>query len=249
MNAKLKSRILVVDDDAAVRTLLRECYELEGYEVTEARDGADLVKALAAGRFDLMTLDLSLGGESGLDIARDIRTRNNIPIIMITGKGDTIDRVVGLELGADDYITKPFHVREVLARTRAVLRRYEALPVTQSGSDAAVASPDSATRFWFDRWILDPARRDLRLENGEARELTTAEFNLLVLFVERPARVLSRDTIMDLLKGHEWSPFDRSIDSLIVRLRKKIERDPEVPHLIKTVRGVGYVFAAEVRKG
>jgi DNA-binding response OmpR family regulator len=249
MNAKLKSRILVVDDDAAVRTLLRECYELEGYEVTEARDGADLAKALAAGRFDLMTLDLSLGGENGLDIARDIRTRNNIPIIMVTGKGDTIDRVVGLELGADDYITKPFHVREVLARTRAVLRRYEALPAPQSGSDAASVSKASDTRYWFDRWILDPARRDLRLENGEARELTTAEFNLLVLFVERPARVLSRDTIMDLLKGHDWSPFDRSIDSLIVRLRKKIERDPEVPHLIKTVRGVGYVFAAEVRTG
>lgn len=236
-------RILVVDDEDGVRVLLRECFELEGFEVAEARDGAELMQHLEAGAPDLITLDLKLGGENGLELARRIRADRNVPIVMITGKSDTIDRVVGLELGADDYIGKPFHLREVLARVRAVLRRYQALPAQQT----AVGGP-VGEQFVFEGFLLDIGRRELKSGNGEAVELTTAEFNLLDMFVRRPSRVMSRDNIMDLLKGHEWSPFDRSIDALVVRLRRKIEPEPDVPRLIKTVRGVGYVFAVDVRK-
>jgi two-component system, OmpR family, response regulator len=245
MSVAHASHILVVDDDAAVRTLLRDCFELEGYTVSEAKDGAELAAKLAEAPADLITLDLNLGGENGFDLARQIRTTNNVPIIMITGKGDTIDRIVGLELGADDYIIKPFHVREVLARVRAVLRRYE---IAEHEPPTEISATPLGDRYLIDGWSLDVGRRELRSTTGELRDLTTAEFNMLLMFVRRPSRVLSRDNMMDLLKGHEWSPFDRSIDSLIVRLRKKIEADPEMPRLIKTVRGVGYVFAADVRK-
>lgn len=237
-------RILVVDDEEPVRLLLRECFELDGYQVVEASDGRALAERLAEAPVQLITLDLNLGGESGLELARQIRATCNVPIVMITGKGDTIDRVVGLELGADDYITKPFHLREVLARVRAVLRRYEATPVPPAAADPVMASE----RFAFDGWTLNIARRELKSTTGDALPLTTAEFNMLDMFVRRPSRVLSRDNIMDLLKGHEWSPLDRSIDSLVVRVRRKIEANPDAPALIKSVRGVGYVFAADVRK-
>ncbi len=234
--------ILIVDDEAAIRTLLRDCFELDGYTISEAETGAAAMERIGRGDVDLVTLDLKLGGENGLEIAREMRAKCNVPIVMITGKGDTIDRIVGLELGADDYIAKPFHVREVLARVRAVLRRYEgtAEAVGNGGAHADV--------FAFDRWKLDAGKRELKADDGTEQALTTAEFNLLKMFVERPGRTLTRDNIMDLLKGHDWSPFDRSIDTLIVRLRRKIEAQPDAPKLIKTVRGVGYVFAAEVRK-
>lgn len=238
--------ILVVDDEESIRTLLRECFELDGYRVLEARDGSELVQLLGEQTVDLVTLDLNLGGENGFDLARQVRASRNVPIIMITGKGDTIDRIVGLELGADDYIAKRFHVREVLARVHAVLRRYAS---TATAAPAAqVTAATTGPRFGFADWVLDVDRRELRSTSGVPRELTTAEFNLLVVFLERPSRVLSRDNIMDLLKGHEWSPLDRSIDSLIVRLRRKIEPEPETPRLIKTVRGVGYAFAVDVRR-
>lgn len=250
--ANASGSILVVDDDAGVRTLLRDCFEMEGYRVAEAKDGAGLTERLAETPVDLITLDLNLGGENGFDIARQVRATNNVPIIMITGKDDPIDRIVGLELGADDYITKPFHIREVLARVRAVLRRYEVRPAPlahpANGADTANTGVSCGYRVAFDSWQLDFDRRELRASDGTERELTTAEYNLLAVFVKRPSRVLSRDNIMDLLKGHEWSPYDRSIDSLIVRLRKKIEAEPESPRLIKTVRGIGYVFAGQVRK-
>ena len=245
--AQATAHILVVDDDEAVRELLRDCFELEGYAVTEAKDGAELNARLAEKRVDLITLDLKLGGENGLDIARQVRSHTNVPIVMISGKGDPIDRIVGLELGADDYIPKPFHVREVLARVRAVLRRYEA-SAASGAHETAAGGAAGDERFGFGPWTLDTGRRELRAATGEVQDLTTAEYNMLEMFVHRPSRVMSRDAIMDLLKGHEWSPFDRSIDSLIVRLRKKIEPDTENPTLIKTVRGVGYVFAADVRK-
>ena len=240
------AHILVVDDEEPIRALLRDCFELEGYKVSEASNGAELAARLAVEPpIDLITLDLKLGGENGLELARDIRASRNVPIIMITGKGDTIDRVVGLELGADDYIAKPFHVREVVARVRAVLRRYE----TPAAGDAPVAivSP-GGERYAFEGWTLDIQRRDLMRAAEAGPSLTTAEFNMLEMFVKRPSRVLSRDNIMDLLKGHDWSPFDRSIDSLVVRVRRKIEIKSEEPRIIKTVRGVGYVLAVEVRK-
>ena len=253
------AHILVVDDDPGVRALLRDCFEPEGYVVTEAKDGHEMKAALERGGVHLVTLDLNLGGEDGFALARQIRAAQNIPIVMITGKGDTIDRVVGLELGADDYIVKPFHIREVLARVRAVLRRYHhgdekddvALPLAAAGEGprgGTAAGVMDGEQLVFDGWHLSVPRRELRSDTGEIRELTTAEFNLLLMFVRRPGRVLSRDNIMDCLKGHEWSPLDRSIDSLVARLRKKIERDSDAPQLVKTVRGVGYVFAGAVTR-
>jgi len=238
------SHILIVEDDAKVRLLLRRCFEGEGYRVSEAGSGAEAVKLLAAGSFDLVTLDLNLPDSDGLTVGREIRARSAVPIIMVTGKGDTIDRVVGLEVGADDYIAKPFHVREVLARVRAVLRR--------TGSGAARPAPGPAggdERLTFEGWVLDVAKREVTSPSGQSCELTTSEFDLLKAFATHAKRVLSRDQIMDLLRGHDWSPVDRSIDNLVVRLRRKIEADPEAPRLIKTVRGVGYTFATDVRSG
>ena len=238
--------ILVVDDEEPVRALLRDCFELEGYRVEEASDAKTAMSRIDDAPVQLVTLDLNLGGDNGLELARQIRARCNVPIVMITGKGDTIDRVVGLELGADDYITKPFHVREVLARVRAVLRRYEHGAPGELPSLAPGAEQGDIWRF--DGWVLDAGRRELRSPAGEPRELTTAEFDMLLMFVQRPSRVMSRDNIMDHLKGHDWSPMDRSIDSLVARLRRKVEAVPDAPRMIKTVRGVGYVFAAEVKK-
>ncbi len=231
--------ILIVDDDPKVRTLLRRCFEGEGFAVAEAQNGAELRTQLERHAIALITLDLNLGQESGLDLAREIRKQRNVPIIMLTGKGDAIDRVVGLELGADDYLAKPFELRELLARVRAVLRR----------SSSTADQPSSAhERYQFEAWTFDIGRRSLTRTNGDAQDLTTSEFNLLEAFVKRPHRVLSRDAIMDLLKSQDWSPLDRSIDNLVARLRKKIEADADHPQLIKTVRGSGYVFAADVRK-
>lgn len=238
-------QILVVDDEDAVRELLRDCLEMEGFVVLEASNGDEINAQLNQNTIDLITLDLNLGGENGFDLVREIRTTRNVPIVMITGKGDTIDRVVGLELGADDYIAKPFQLREVVARIRAVLRRYDSIPPT---STAPLSKDSTEDRFAFDRFQLSIPHRNLETANGETVSLTTSEFDLLVTFIKRPSRVLSRDNIMDLLKGHEWSPTDRSIDALVVRLRRKIEADPSAPTLIKTVRGVGYVFAADVER-
>jgi two-component system OmpR family response regulator len=241
MTEKGAPLILIVDDEAEIRLMLRRLFEREGLAVCEAKDGSELFAALEHGPVSLITLDLRLGGEDGLELARRVRMKDNVPIVMISGKGDPIDKIVGLELGADDYISKPFHLREVLARVRAVLRRYE--------TSAEASAPDrgrSGTRYRFSDWVLDISRRELCTLAGVRHELTTAEFNLLEIFVARPARVLSRDNLMDLLKGIEWSPVDRTIDNLVGRLRKKIEAQPDAPDLIKTVRGVGYVFTGEV---
>lgn len=243
MNGKGPPHILIVDDEAEIRLMLRRTFEREGFVVGEAKNGAELFASLERANLDLITLDLRLGGEDGFELARLVRARHNIPIVMISGKGDMIDRVVGLELGADDYITKPFHLREVLARVRAVLRRYEA-----TAEAIAPEAGRGTVRLRFGNWLLDTARRELLTAGGTRQDLTTAEFNLLEILVLRPGRVLSRDNLMDLLKGIEWSPVNRTIDNLIGRLRKKIEAHPEAPELIKTVRGVGYVFVGEVRR-
>ena len=237
------ANILIVDDDAAVRQLLADCLQPEGFVVLQAGSGAEMRTALSAGPIDLITLDLNLAGEDGLKLARDVRAQQNIPIVMITGKSDPIDRVVGLELGADDYISKPFHMREVLARIRAVLRRYQ--PAEPAGVPAGLV-PAPGHRFLFEGRTLDIDRREYRNEAGVVVELTTTELDLLEIFVAAPGRVLSRDQIMDKLKGHDWSPLDRSIDSMVAKLRHKIEPQNETPRLIKTVRGVGYVFAGTV---
>jgi DNA-binding response OmpR family regulator len=238
------SHILIVEDDAKVRLLLRRCFEGEGFRVSEADSGAEAMERLAAGTFDLVTLDLQLPDGDGFAVGREIRSRSAVPIIMVTGKGDTIDRVVGLELGADDYITKPFQLREVVARVRAVLRR------TTSGPRAATASaPSGEGTLVFEGWVLDLPKRELRSVDGSSCELTTSEFDLLKVFATHANRVLSRDQIMDLLRGHDWTPTDRSIDNLVMRLRRKVEPEPERPRLIKSVRGVGYCLAATVSSG
>jgi two-component system, OmpR family, response regulator len=242
MTSHHSHHILVVDDDSAIRALLRDSLEPEGFRVSEAGDSAAMHAMLSAGHIDLVTLDLMLGGENGLNLARDIGKDHGIPIVMITGKSDMIDRIVGLELGADDYIAKPFHPREVVARIRAVLRRKGPAPASQS---AVLAKTE---RLAFEDWIMDLGRREVVSKHQATLALTTAEFNLLELLARRPQRVHSRDTIMDLLKGHDWSPFDRSIDALVSRLRRKIEIDPENPRLLKTVRGVGYIFTCDVRQ-
>jgi two-component system OmpR family response regulator len=229
--------ILVVDDDPKVRTLLRRCLEGEGFTVSEAKGGKEMQACLARMPVSLITLDLGLGSENGLDLAREVRRAHSVPIIMLTGRGDAIDRIVGLEVGADDYLAKPFELRELVARIRAVLRRSAANP----------GSAIAGQRYAFEGWVLDIGRRSLTDQTGKDHELTTGEFNLLEAFVKRPNRPLSRDEIMDLLKGQDWSPMDRSIDNLVARVRKKIESDPDHPTLIKTVRGIGYAFTADVQ--
>jgi two-component system, OmpR family, response regulator len=237
------AHILIVDDDPEVRAVLRAALAPEGFRIAEAGSGAEMLVAISTTAFDIITLDLNLSGEDGLKLAREARSRSNVPIVMITGKGDTIDRIVGLEIGADDYIAKPFHVREVLARIRAVLRRYQHEPAPSSNTAGV-----SSERYEFERWILDVPRRELTSPSGAQCDLTTAEFELLTILVKRPGRVLSRDAIMDLLKGHDWSPLDRTIDGLVARLRRKLEPDNERPRFIKTVRSVGYALGIEVRK-
>jgi DNA-binding response OmpR family regulator len=240
----LTTEILIVDDDSEVRHVLRTLFQREGYAVSEAADFAGALARLQSGGVSLVTLDLTLGADDGLALLRQVRAHDDVPVIMVSGKGDPIDRVVGLELGADDYIAKPFILREVLARVRAVLRRHEP---AKSGLPAS-SGAENHERLKFDHWILDVTSRELRSVDGKVRELTTGEFNLLELFVRRPHRVLSRDEIMDLLKGHDWSPLDRSIDALVGRLRKKIEPEHSSPCHVKTVRGVGYMFASDVTK-
>ncbi len=239
------THLLIVDDEDQVRTLLRNRFEKEGFAVTEARDAAELWQRLEAGSVDLITLDLTLGRDDGLALAREIRAKLNVPIIMISGKDEEVDRIVGLELGADDYITKPFSPREVVARVRAVLRRYGASAVCEA---AAVVAGPNGLRLAFPGGVLDVARREVTSDTGELIDLTTTEFNLLELLLRHPQRVLTRDEIMNLLKGQDWSAFDRSVDSAIARLRKKIEPDADRPRHIKTVRSVGYVFSSAVRK-
>ncbi len=243
MSTADRQTILIVDDEPEVRALLRTGLEGEGFQVLEAADGRQASAIVERVPISLVTLDLKLGGEDGLKVARELRAAKNVPIIMITGKGDAIDRIVGLELGADDYIPKPFLMREVTARVRAVLRRY-----TVGAGTSGAPTQSEGEGYSFDGWAVDIPRREVRGPNGELRDLTTAEFNLLTIFLQRPGRVLSRDEIMDLLKGHDWTPMDRSIDALVARLRKKLEPDSERPMLVKTVRGVGYVFAGTVKR-
>jgi two-component system, OmpR family, response regulator len=243
MPQAVPASILIVDDDALVRKVLRQGLSSEGYETIEAKDGAEMQASLEGQPVDLITLDLKLDREDGLALARAIRTTRNIPIVMITGKGKAVDRIVGLELGADDYIAKPFNVREVAARVRAVLRRY------QRPETAAARPPESApARYCFNGWVFDEAQRQLFTPQGTMKPITTSEFNLLAVFVRCPQRVLTRDEIMEVVKGQEWSPFDRSIDSSVAKLRKKIEPDRSSTQLIKTVHGLGYVFVAEVQR-
>jgi len=240
--------ILIVDDDSRIRTMLRRYLSEEGFKVTEAEGGPAMRAALADGGADLVLLDLVMPGEDGLTLARQLRHDTDIPVIILTGKGDVIDRVAGLEIGADDYIAKPFHLREVLARIRTVLRRAQPRQAAASATPAPESAVTAETAT-FDRWRLDFLRRELRTGEGHTVPLTATEFDLLGALIRHPNRVLSRDQIIDLVKGPGWAAFDRTIDTQIVRLRRKIERRPDAPELIRTVRGAGYILAAAVRWG
>jgi DNA-binding response OmpR family regulator len=237
----MAAHILIVDDDARIRKMLRRCLVDEGFRVSEATDGESVLRVLGGANVDLVTLDLNLGSTDGLAVAREIRQKYPVPIIMITGKGDVIDRIVGLEVGADDYVAKPFHLREVLARIRAVLRRHES-----SAGNAPTSLEPEQPPLHFDGWRLHLQRRELSAADGSICQLTSGEFDLLALLIARPIRVLTREQIMELLNGNDLGSFDRSIDNQIARLRKKIEADPADPRIIKTVRGAGYSFSARV---
>ena len=229
--------ILIVDDDREIRDLLGRFLIKHGIRVSTVKDGVEMMKALEDKGIDLVVLDLMLPGEDGLTLCRKLRAQSTIPVIMLTAMGEDADRIVGLEMGADDYLPKPFNPRELLARIKAVLRRTQALPV--------VAAPlgDVLT---FDGWSLELGARRLLNPEGEDVVLSTGEFELLHAFITHPRRVLTRDQLLDLARGRSAIPFDRSIDIQVMRLRRKIELDPKMPRIIKTVRGGGYIFAAEL---
>ncbi|MBF0333570.1 MAG: response regulator [Alphaproteobacteria bacterium] len=227
--------ILIVDDHREVRDLVGRALVKEGFRVSVAADGKAMRRALADGRIDLILLDLMLPGEDGLSLCRALRAESNIPIIMLTAKGDEIDRVIGLEMGADDYIPKPFGSRELIARIRAVLRRGRVPETRPKGG-----------RYRFDRWVLDTEARELLRDDGVAVPLSTGEYDLLLVLVQRPQRVLGREQLLDLARGRAAVALDRSIDTQVSRLRKKIESDPGDPKIIKTVWGGGYMLTAQV---
>lgn len=230
--------VLVIDDDPRILRLVGHYLQREGYAVRTATRASEAREQLSRLPPDLIVLDVGLPGEDGFALAREIRSRSAIPIIMLTGRAETVDKVVGLELGADDYITKPFEERELLARIRSLLRRYRT-------PRQASSEPGGVARFG-EGWRLDLARHELCSPAGESVFLTGHEFRLLETFVLHPHRVLFRDALMDRIAGRDWNPLDRSIDVLIAKLRKKIEPDPARPTLIKAVRGEGYKFTAPV---
>ena len=230
-------RILVVDDDARIRQMLVRYFEDNGFKVNAVANGAAMRSELAKSSFAAIFLDLVLpNGENGLELLRELRSTSDVPVLMLTGQDDVTDKVVGFEVGADDYIAKPFHLRELLARLRTILRRR-----TSSDATRSIANGEDET-LAFEGWCLDVSRRRLTSPQGDDVALTTGEFDMLLVFVRNPGRVLSRETLMDLTRNRNLEAFDRAIDAQIVRLRKKIEDDPKSPDLIQSVRGVGYVF-------
>jgi two-component system OmpR family response regulator len=228
--------VLVVDDDRELRALLCKFLTEHGFRVTQAANGREMMNAIEVGRFDLVVLDLMMPGESGLVLCQKLRERSGPPVIMLTAMGSEVDRVIGLEIGADDYVAKPFSPRELVARIKAVLRR------------AASADPDDLPlAYEFNGWRLEPTGRVLRDPRGAVVDVTSGELDLLLVFVTRPQRVLTRDQLLDLARGRASAALDRSIDVQISRLRRKIETDPREPAIIKTIRSGGYVFTSQVQ--
>jgi two-component system, OmpR family, response regulator len=230
--------ILIVDDDAEIRDLVARFLKKHEFRVETAAEGRAMWKLMETGQFDLIVLDLMLPGEDGLSLCRRLRVETTIPVIMLTALGEETDRIIGLEMGADDYLAKPFNPRELLARIRAVLRR--------AGTTERPVDDEMGRTLVFEDWKLDLARRELRSPDGVLVALTAGEFDLLAAFAARPKRVLNRDQLLDLTKGRAATTFDRSVDVQLSRLRRKIEADPNEPALIKTVRGGGYIFTADV---
>jgi two-component system OmpR family response regulator len=237
--------ILLVDDDREIRVLLSRYLAGQGYRTTAAADGREMREALAGHAIDLIVLDLMLPGEDGLALCRWVRVQSNVPVIMLTARGEEIDRIVGLEVGADDYLPKPFNPRELVARIKAVLRRTDQPSGGLSGGGSGHGRGEILT---FAGWRLDVGARRLTAPDGVLVPLIAGEIGLLAAFTSDPQRVLSRDHLLDLAKGREAQPIDRSIDVQVSRLRRKIEEDPSNPQLITTVRGGGYMFSVPVER-
>ncbi len=233
-----REHIVVCDDEPDIRDVVAEYLERQGYDVSQAGNGVELREIVAERSVDAVVLDISMPGEDGLSIARDLSATTDIAIVMLTASGETVDRIVGLEMGADDYLAKPVDLRELLARLRAVLRRSRSAP-----AEAAETPTAEGQRFTFGLCQLDLESHKLYDGDGEEVAITAMEFNLLKVFAEHPNRVLNRDQLLELAHHRAWDPFDRSIDIRISRLRKKIEKDPTKPQIIKTVRGIGYRFS------
>ena len=233
--------VLVVDDHRDIREPLARYLERQGLRVTAAESAAAARQALRAAAVDLVVLDVMMPGEDGLSLCRHLRETTRIPVILLTAMGEETDRIVGLEVGADDYVAKPFNPRELLARIKAVIRRTHSLPPDRE--------PVPAGGYRFDRWSLDSGRRELVDESGVVTPLSSGEYRLLIALLERPGMVLSRDQLLDLTRGRSAAPFDRAVDNQVSRLRRKIERDPKNPALIATVWGGGYRFAGKVERG
>ncbi len=231
-------RILIVDDDADIRTLLADYLGAQGWQISTAADGAAMQRVLDTTTIDLIVLDLTLPGSDGLTLCRDLRARSALPVIMLTARSAPLDRILGLEMGADDYLCKPFEPRELLVRIRNVLRR-----------SGATGSNNMAQRWQFAGWTLDETARQLQNSAGLVVMLSGGEFRLLKALLERPNRALSRDQLLTLTQGREADPLDRSIDLHISRLRQKLGDDARAPKLIKTLRNEGYLLAAEVKRG
>ena len=237
----MNDHLLIVDDDPGLRELLTDYLGRNGFRVSGASDGCGLWAALERETVDLVILDLMLPGDDGLVLCRTLRARSSIPIIMLTARGDATDRIVGLEMGADDFLPKPFNPRELLARIKALLRR------TRSNDAAEPIESGTVLRLCFAGWCLEVATRQLIAPDGLCVPLGAAEYRLLRVFLDHPQRILSRDQLLDLTQGREATPFDRSIDVQVSRLRRRLRDDPRESTLLKTVRSEGYLFAAPVR--
>lgn len=232
--------ILVVDDHQEIRELVQIFLSDHGYRVSTAANGVEMKKTLSTAAIDLIVLDLMMPGEDGLTLCRNLRAESNIPILMLTAMGEETDRIIGLEMGADDYLSKPFNPRELLARIKAILRRADS-----AYERTSLEAPEYLT---FLGWRLQPAARELIDPNQVLVPLSTAEFTLLIAFATHPGRVLSRDQLLDLARGRDTQAFDRAIDTLVSRLRRKLNDEPRNPQIIKTVRGGGYLFAPKVEQ-
>lgn len=231
---------MVVDDDREIRVLLKQYLEKNTFRVTTVNDGKEMNRALQSSRIDLIVLDLMLPGTDGLELCRNLRVKSQIPVIMLTARSDEMDRILGLEMGADDYLPKPFNPRELLARIKVVLKRTQML--------VPPGERNTATTISFAGWTVDTVARHLVSAEGGVIPLSGAEYRLLSVFIAHPNRILTRDQLLDLTQGREAEPFDRSIDVMISRLRRRLKDDPKSPSIIKTVRGEGYVFSSRIRK-
>jgi len=234
----MRDRILIVDDDEDIRKLLEEYLRRNGFDPQAVANGPAMREALAAKPASLVVLDLMLPGEDGLSLCRQLRARSQVPVLMLTAKGDPVDRIIGLEMGADDYLAKPFDPRELLARIRSILRRAKALP-----ADTEINVPES---FSFSGWRLDTRERNLRAPDGVVVPLSGAEYRLLLIFLQNPNAVLSRDQLSNFTFGRDADPLDRTIDMQVSRLRERLRDEAREPAIIKTVRGKGYVLAVRV---